>query len=436
MIRHLYKSVSTLALAAGLCFGAVPAAAITFEDPVVIIDATVHTMGPEGVLENADVHIEEGIILAVGTDLDIPDDATVIGAAGKIITPGFMTAFSGLGLSEVGAVQGTRDDRFGDDASFSAAMDVVPALNPASSLIPVTRIEGVTRAMTAANPGKTLFGGLGAVIHLGIGPDLLVRPKVAQVMALGQQGAGIAGGSRAQAFAYFREALRQARMRQPGSFSLGAALRHEEPLLPLRDLEALYPAAMGAMPFAINVDRAADIRAVLALAAELELAIILVGAAEAWMVADEIAAAGVPVILRPSDNLPRNFESIAARLDNAARLHAAGVMIAFTSFDTHNERLLPQQAGLAVANGLPHEAALAAVTTNPAMMFGIDESYGSLEPGKDADVVVWDGDPLDVTSAPVDLFIRGRRIPLTSRQTALRDRYRSLERGALPFQYR
>ncbi|MGF1454091.1 MAG: amidohydrolase family protein [Alphaproteobacteria bacterium] len=429
-------SLGALALVAGLALTATPSAALDVEDPVVIIDATVHTMGAAGILETADVLIEEGIILDVGQDLDIPDGATVIGGAGRIVTPGFMTAFSSLGIEEVSAVNGTRDDRSGDNAPFSAALDVVPALNPASSLIPVTRIEGVTRAMTVTAPGETIFGGLGAVIHLGLGPDLVVQSQVAQVVALGERGGRIAGGSRPQAFAFLEEALRQSRMRQPGSFSLGAALRHEEPILSLRDLEALHPAALGAMPLAIAVNRASDIRAVLTLAAELELRIILVGASEGWLVAEDIAAAGVPVILRPSDNLPSSFEDIAARLDNAARLHAAGVTIAFTSFDTHNERLLAQQAGLAVANGLPHDAALAAVTINPARIFGIADTYGSLEPGKDADLVIWDGDPLEVTSAPVDLFIMGRRMPLTSRQTALRDRYRSLERGTLPFQYR
>ncbi len=438
MISMLRKTLSAAGLALALCLPVLMGAP-AFADghrPVIIIDATVHTVGPQGVLTEGDVLFADGRIRAVGTDLEIPDGALVIGGAGTLVTPGFMTAGSSLGLVEVSAEASNRDNRSDGSAPFSAALDVAPAVNPNSTLIPVTRIEGVTRAITGAGPNATIFAGMGAAIHLGHGPDLVVKPRVAQFVALGGGGARIAGGTRPQAFAVFEEAIRQTREREARPLRIGRMSSHEEPIMSRRDLEALVPAVNGTMPFAVDVDRSADILWVLKTARRYGLRVILVSAVEAWMVADEIAAAGVPVVLRPSDNLPQNFEALGARLDAAARLHKAGVTIALSGFDTHNARLLPQQAGLAVANGLPHKAALEALTINPARIFGIDTVYGSLEPGKDADVVVWDGDPLEVTSAPRKVFIQGKAVPMASRQTALRDRYRSLERRALPFQYR
>jgi imidazolonepropionase-like amidohydrolase len=200
------------------------------------------------------------------------------------------------------------------------------------------------------------------------------------------------------------------------------------------DLEALQPVVAGEIPVAARVERASDILAALRLAREQRVRLVVVGGAEAHLVARELAAAGVPVVLDPLANLPESFESLAATLENAARLNAAGVAVALTSGESHNGRNLRQGAGNAVAHGLPWAAGLAAMTSVPARLWGLDAAYGTLEPGKDADVVVWDGDPLELTTAALRVFIRGEAVAMVSRQTLLRDRYLSLG-GPLPPAY-
>jgi imidazolonepropionase-like amidohydrolase len=180
------------------------------------------------------------------------------------------------------------------------------------------------------------------------------------------------------------------------------------------------------MPLIVGAHRAADIREVLKLAREYRLKIVLAGAEEGWMVADEIARARVPVLLNPTANLPSSFEARGSTMENAARLHAAGVTIAFANTDGgHRARELRYNAGNAVAHGLPHRAALAALTINPARIFG-ESKIGSIERGKQADIVVWTGDPLEPTSQPIAILIKGVRQPMDSRAEELARRYRSL----------
>ncbi|MFL6290481.1 MAG: amidohydrolase family protein, partial [Thermoanaerobaculia bacterium] len=201
------------------------------------------------------------------------------------------------------------------------------------------------------------------------------------------------------------------------------------------DLEALQPVVRGELPLVLAVNRASDIQAALRLAKEEKLKLILAGAGEAWVVADEIAAAQVPVLITPLNNLPGSFDFLGATLENAARLHKAGVTFAFMSVAAHEAYSIRQGAGNAVAYGLPWDAALAALTTVPARLWGIEDSYGSLEPGKDADVVVWTGDPLEITTWATEVFIRGRQVPIMSRQLELRDRYKDVG-NAVPPAYR
>jgi imidazolonepropionase-like amidohydrolase len=196
---------------------------------------------------------------------------------------------------------------------------------------------------------------------------------------------------------------------------------------PVPDLEALQPVLAGTLPLVLLADRQSDILAAVDLAAEYSLRLIIGGGAEAWRVADRLAAARVPVVLAPLTNIP-SYDALGARYDNAARLHQAGVRIAFiTAADaTHNARLVKQDAGNAVSYGLPWDAALRAVTLTPAEIYGLGATYGSLEPGKVANVVVWSGDPFEFATAVEHVFIRGRAIPLASRQTELLERYRTL----------
>jgi len=407
-------------------FAAVPALAET----VAITGATIHTMGPQGTIQNGTLVIADGKVRAVGANVPVPAGAHTIDAHGKVVTPGLFDSFTQLGVVEVSQVEGSVDAAVQDDR-ITAAFNVADALNPRSTLISINRIEGLTRAVVGPRTGKSLIAGQAAVIHLGGTDHYLVRSPVAMVAILGEHGASLSGGSRAGAILRLKEALQDARdyAANRKAFEEG---NHRQYALSRLDLEALVPVVKGELPILVSADRASDIEAALKLAKDFHLKLILADVGEGWIVAKEIAEAKVPVLINPLSNLPGNFETLGATLENAARLHKAGVTIAFMSGDAHNARNIKQAAGNAVAYGLPWDAALAAMTSVPARIWGIADHYGTLEPGKDADVVIWDGDPLELTTFADAVFIRGREIPMTSRQTELRDRYKDLNKPLPP----
>jgi imidazolonepropionase-like amidohydrolase len=405
----------------------------SFAETIVITGATLHTLGPEGTIRNGSLVIEDGKIRAVGATVPVPAGARRIDARGKVVTPGLFDSLSQLGLVEVNAVEGTRDARVEDDR-ITAAFNVADALNPRSALIPVNRIEGLTRVVAAPNPGKTLIAGQGAILHLGGAESYLVKSPAAMFAVLGETGSRLSGGSRAAAMLRLREAFQDAKDYAANRRAFEQGERREYALSRL-DLEALGPVVRGELPLVVTVNSASDIESALRLGKELGLKLILAGAAEGWKVARQIAAAKVPVLVSPLENLPGSFATLGATLENPARLHQAGVTVAFMTGDAHNGRNIKQGAGNAVAYGMPWEAALAAMTSVPARIWGIADRYGTLEPGKDADVVIWDGDPLELTSYPEAVFIRGVEMPMTSRQIELRDRYKDLG-GPLPPAYR
>jgi imidazolonepropionase-like amidohydrolase len=418
-----------------------------------IVGGHIFTAAPAGELASGTVLISHGKIVSVGAEVKIPDGARIIDAKGAIVTPGFVSADTGLGETEVGLDEdaadlgdmtagpgdGTRDLQT-TSSKFSAAFDVQYALNPASTVIPLARLAGITSAVILPEygggrregPREALFAGQAAAIDLGQGPDLLLKPHVAMVMAFGESGADHNGGSRNAAVLELKDTLTQVRRyvhdkaayekNQTRPFSLSQA-----------DLEALIPVAEGRLPVLVGVHRASDIRLVLKLAREEKLKVILEGVDEGWLVASEIAAAHVPVVLDPQDDLPASFEQLAANMENAARLQAAGVdVIVGSSSENYRVRELRYLAGDAVAYGLPWGAALKSVTINPARAFGVADRVGSLEAGKDADIVVWSGDPFEPMTQPLAIFIKGEAQPLTSRQLQLRDRYKELNRPYPP----
>lgn len=441
--RHGTARVAILAaLLAASPLAAQPAPApVAEQTPVVaIVGGTVHTMGDAGTLEGATVVLRDGRVAAVGTGVEPPQGATVVDARGKVVTPGLFDSFTQIGLVEINAV-GASDDAETDLDRVTAAFRVADALNPASTLVAVARVEGLTRALVVPGADGALIAGQAAVVQLGAGLDdgpagMVVRAPVAMYAVLGEEGAEMAGGSRAAALLVLREALQDARDYAANRAAFERGERRPYALSRL-DLEALAPVVAGELPLLVAADRASDLLAAVRFAEEEGLRLVLAGAAEGWMVADALAAAGVPVLLQPLANLPASFESLGATLANAARLHAAGVPVALMSGDSHNARNLRQDAGNAVAWGLPWDAALAAMTTVPARIWGLEGRYGRLEPGYEADVVVWDGDPLELTTYPERVFIRGEEMPRDSRQTRLRDRYLDLpEEGELPPAYR
>lgn len=398
---------------------ATPAAAET----VLINDGRVVTNGAAGIIENGDVLIVDGRISAVGANIAAPRGARVVEARGAFVTPGAFAAMSELGLSEISG-SGAPNDADVDGDLVAAAMDSAAAFNPTVTAVAVTRIEGVTRAAIAPSSTNSMFGGRGALVSLDGQPDSVMRANAFMIVELGETGAARVGGSRAAMWPAFEAALRDAR-EYPTRYrsGQGGAVLNEI------DAQALQPFARGQGMFLVHVESAADIRGIIRYQrANPSLRFAIHGGAEAWQVADELAAARIPVIVDPLVNLPSSFERLSARLDNAALLNAAGVTVAIApapgSVDAHQARLALQLAGNAVANGLPWDAAFAAISRTPAEIFGVGGQLGRLERNYLADVVIWDGDPLQVTSAPTAVFIEGVEQPLVSRQTRLRDRYR------------
>jgi imidazolonepropionase-like amidohydrolase len=242
--------------------------------------------------------------------------------------------------------------------------------------------------------------------------------------ALGEAGAGLAGGSRSTAMLQLREALEDAADYAANRAAYNAAQRRAYVRSRL-DLAALQPVLRGEIPLAVQANRASDLLAAMRLAEQYKLRLVLLGAAEGWMVADEIARRKVPVVIKPLTNIP-SFDALGATLENAGRLARAGVTVALSAFDTYNTRNLRQEAGNAIAYGMDRDAALGAVTRVPAEVWGVADRGGALEAGKDADVVVWSGDPFELTTAAEHVFIKGREVPRDTRQRQLLERYRDV----------
>ena len=392
-----------------------------------IINGTVRTAaGP--VIERGTVIIRGGRITAVGANLPAPEGATIIDAAGKIVTPGFIESNTNLGIVEIPlSAEGTADQN-STDPGLGAAFNVVDAFNPFSTAIPVTRVDGITRALVVPGGTGHLLLGQAAVFDLlgGQVPASVTKSPAAMMAILGEAGAGVAGGSRASAMLRLRELLQDALDFDRNRVAWNTRQRRDYARGRL-DLEALRPVVLGQLPLAVSANRASDLLAALRLADEFKLKLILVGAAEGWKVADAIAKAKVPVIVKPLTNIP-SFDSLGATLENAARLHRAGVQVALSSFETHRAQTLRQEAGNAVSYGMDAEAALRAVTLTPAQIWGIANTTGSLEVGKDADVVIWSGDPFELTTSAERVFIKGQEVPKETRQSELLKKYRTIER--------
>ncbi|HVO45391.1 MAG TPA: amidohydrolase family protein [Steroidobacteraceae bacterium] len=387
-----------------------------------IRDATVHTVGAAGVLEHADVLIEDGRITALGQGLKAPAGAEIIEAQGRPLTPGLFGGLGHLGVEEIG-LEPSVDDYSLKLGSMRPEFDVTAAFNPDSVSLAVNRLGGITFAMVAPSAesggkggsGGTLIAGQGAIATLD---GTLVSRARALFVDVGGDASALTGGSRAAQFMILQQALTEVR-------SPTALLPNDQRLLTPAGRRSLQDFLNGAGPIVFDVDRASDIRQVIAFATREKLRVVVKGGTEAWRVGSELAAARIPVILNPLDDLPGSFDTVGATLENAARLNKAGVKIAFSLDDPqpHNIRKVRQTAGVAVAHGLPWEAALAALTRNPAEIFGVADRDGSVAIGRPADLVLWSGDPLDVTSLADRVFIAGVSQPMQSRQTLLRDRY-------------
>ena len=346
-----------------------------------------------------------------------------IDASGATVTPGLIDGGGQMGLVEISAVSGTREGSLSGD-TVAAAFNVAEGLNPASMLIPVTRVEGVTTTLAA--PEGHLISGQAVLVDLDGGTieQMLVKSPVGMVARLNEDGKDEAGGSRAGLAQRLRRVFNDALEYGRRKADYGRA--QIQPLsASAADLEALLPVLRGQLPLIARANRKSDIETALRIAQEYKLKLILADVAEAWEIADEIARAGVPVLVQPLDNIP-SYDALGIRYENAALLAKARVKVVLMETDTHNARNLRQQAGNAVSYGMSWDQALRAVTLSPAEVFGVADRYGSIEPGKVANVVVWSGDPFEFTTGVEHVLIRGREIALKSRQTELLERYKKL----------
>ena len=401
-------------------------------EPVAIVGGKVWTGTQQGTVPSGVIVIDKGRVVSVDkAGSPVPLDATVIDAGGKWVTPGIISAFSRIGIVEVDA-ENTTDDTSAGESAFSVALDAADGFNPDATAIAVTRIEGITRVVVAPEASSNLFAGQGFIADTSGSVDTEIDRKAFLLVSLGEHGAALAGGSRPAAWAQLRASLDDAKS-YPGRYLAS----NEGTALDRVDAAALVPAAKGQQLILIEANKASDLNAIMDFAeANRDLDIAIVGADEGWRVAPRLAKAGIPVIVDSYSNLPESFERLGATGENAARLRAAGVTVAIAAISdgTHNARLAMQIAGNAVANGLSHDDAMEALTTAPAAIFDL-QGLGVIGPGSRADIVLWDGDPLEVTSNPDVVMIDGVVQSMVTRQSELRDRYLKLDKRDLPLAY-
>ncbi len=431
MIRTLLLSAAALI--------ALPAAA----QDVAITNAKLVIGDGSTPIDGGTVVVRGGKVVAAGAGVAVPAGIERVDAGGRYVTPGIVAAFSRVGLVEVDAV-GATNDRNAPRTRFSAGLDIAPALNPMGSPVAVNRAAGVTRAIVAPGGSSNLFAGQGAVVDLADDMDMVTKPRALQYVAFGEDGAEKAGGSRAATFLLFREQLLAARSYARNPTTL--ADWGNDAMIQRADADALVRVINGTTPLFVRVDRASDIINVLKLRQEFPaLKMVLVGVTEGWLVAREIAATRVPVLVSPLSDLPDSFERLGATQSNAGRLKAAGIDISvgvFDDDDAHKMGYATQYAGNLVgltrlpdASGLTWDQAFASITSAPARAVGMEANIGSLRPGRVGDVVIWDRDPLELGSRPTAIWIDGKAQSLTTRQDRLRDRYATPQEGALPKAY-
>ena len=386
---------------------------------ILIKDADIYASS--GLLVKTNLYIENGKIAAIGAQSPAAADLEIQGL-GKSITAGLFNSSTQLGTVEVSAIEQTVDF-YSENETVTASLRIADVFNPRSTLIPHNRVHGLTHSLLIPESGTHLFAGQVALVQLGNQPKV-IHPSLAVALDFTERGISLMGGSRAAALVQLRQALDDAK---DFSRNRKAALAgdHRDYVLSYADLAALEPVVNGTKPLLVRTNRASDISIILELAKNFQLQLILSSALEGWMVADEIANAQVPVIVDPIHNLPNSYESLGARLDNAKLLADADVKLLFTGMDwhnTHNAYLVRQSAGNAVANGLDKSVAIAAMTTNPAQLFNAPVT-GDIAIGDIADLVLWGGDPLELTSEAELVMIEGEIIPMKSRSLQLRDRY-------------
>lgn len=395
------------------------------EGRIAVIHAKAYLTPGENAIDNATIVIEDGKVRAAGAGVSVPVGFRVIDAQGAIVTPGLMNSSSRLALTETEVADNT--DSGVTSGPFGEDFDPEYGLNANTTVIPVVRADGLTRAVvlptsSAAPP----FAGEAAVLVLNEGAQILDKARAAVVARVGGMLSGSSGGSRAAQWMLLRTAL-EAAQRNGKTPAAGAAQLASFAGTTPDNLAALKPVLDGKIPLVIAASRESDLRQAIALVDDYKIRVVLVGAEEGWRVAPLLAARHIAVVLNPYTDSPSTFDQIGSRLDNAAILDKAGVQIsfegAFVHVTTNAGMAVREGAGIAVANGMPWNHALRAITSGAAETWGIADHYGTLEPGMDADLVVWDGDPLEPMTNPVLVMVQGREVSLDNRQRMLERRY-------------
>lgn len=406
---------------------------------IAVVHAKAYLVPGNDAVQDATILIEDGKVRASGAGLTVPTGFRVIDAKGAIVTPGIMNSNSRLALTEDEGAENT--DSGVTSGPFGEAFDPESALNANSTVLPVVRSNGLTRtAVLPSGSAAAPFAGEATLLVLNEGPYILDKARAAVVVKVGGMLEKSTGGSRAAAWMLLRTALdaaaREGKPAVPGQAPL-ASFAGTTP----ENLAALKPVLAGKIPLVIEASRESDLRQAVALVDEYKIHLIIVGAEEGWRVAPLLASRHIAVVLNPFTDSPSTFDAIGSRLQNAAILDKAGVQIAFEGAFvgvTFNAGLDTREgAGLAVANGMPWNDALRAITSGAAEMWGIADHYGTLEPGKDADLVVWDGDPLEPSTNPTLVMVRGKVVSLDNRQLMLERRYApSQVNSRIPAEYR
>lgn len=380
----------------------------SFSEEILLKNATIHTATNQGSLENSDILIRDGYIVRIGENIS-SSSAIVVNLSGKEVSPGLIAPLSQLGIVEIGLVPETRDDT---SNIYSAGLSIDSAFNPSSTLIPYNLTGGVTLTLTSPS-SSGLFSGMTSVFSLS---GSLEESLVASNIALS---ANISGGedSKAAKILLLEDSLDIA----SSMWRAWSPLPKNSYYSP-RDLRAIKRVLKREIPLVVKANRASDILALIDLSKRKKIDLVIFGAAEGWRVAQQIASAKVPVIIQPIDNIPHSFNELGARLDNAYLLHSEGVKILISSPETHNSYLSRQGAGIAVSYGLPWKEALKGLTKNISEVFKLNKR-GAIQEGYIADIIIWDGDPLEVTSFVDGVYLSGKKYPVENRSMRLKERY-------------
>lgn len=402
-------------------------ASVCSAETTLIKDAKIHTFSSQGVIQSGDVLIEDGVIKSIAEDLSVEAD-NVIDGKGKVVTPGIFALINQIGLVELGSQDQTADMAT-ENEDQGASFRVDQVFNHNSTLIPVNRSNGVTRTLIAPSLGYYIFAGRGAVMSLDGDYNALIAKDVAIFAAFGERAADMSGGSRASTLHQLNQALNEARIYKNNRSAIELG-EFRELHYSIDDLRALQAIIDKEIPLVISANRESDLLTLLDFAKAQDIKIAFVGAAEAWRVTKQLAEADAAVFVDPMDNLPSSFESLGKRYDNAAILSKAGVKVMFLGqgfLDSHNAHTVRHSAGNAVAYGMDYDKALAAMMSTPAEYFGGDEAYGKIAEGFKAELVLWSGDPLEVTTLAEQVWIDGKATDMENRSTKLRDRYKALD---------